>query len=111
MAVLQQTVLEAGNSDVGIAYPDESVREALTRMLQRDIGRLPVVTRDDPKGVVGYLSRGNVMSAHLKRLSEESVVQAGWLQDRIRPPFSGRSSSISARRASEALFGHAELHP
>lgn len=88
----QQTVLEAGNIDVSVTYPDDSVREALTRMLQRDVGRLPVVTRDDPKRIVGYLSRGNVMSAHLKRLSEESVVQAGWLQDRIRPPFSGRSS-------------------
>lgn len=86
----QQTVLEAGSADVTVSYPDESVREALTRMLQRDVGRLPVVARDDPKRIVGYLSRGNVMSAHLKRLSEESDVQAGWLQDRIRPPFSGR---------------------
>ncbi|MCC6801789.1 MAG: chloride channel protein [Anaerolineae bacterium] len=86
----QQTVLETGNTDVTVAYPDDSVRDALTRMLQRDIGRLPVVARDDPTKIVGYLSRGNVMSAHLKRLSEESEVQTGWLQDRIRTPFSGR---------------------
>jgi chloride channel protein, CIC family len=73
-----------------VAYPDDTVRDALTRMLQRDIGRLPVVAHDDPSKIVGYLSRGNVISAHLKHLAEESDVDAGWLQDRILTTFSGR---------------------
>lgn len=87
---LEQTMLEIGTTDVSVAYLDDSIRNALTSMLQRDIGRLPVVARDDPKKILGYLSRGNVMSAHLKQLSEESDMQAGWLQARIRNSFSGR---------------------
>ena len=85
-----ETVLEAGSTDVSVAYPDDSVRDALTRMLQRDIGRLPVVDCDDHSKIVGYLSRGNVISAHLKQLAEESDVDAGWLQDRILTTFSDR---------------------
>ena len=84
------TVLAAGTTDLSVAYPDDSVRDALTRMLQRDIGRLPVVDCDDHSKIVGYLSRGNVISAHLKHLAEESDVDAGWLQDRILTTFSGR---------------------
>ncbi len=84
------TLLEAGTADVSVAYPDDSVRDALTRMLQRDIGRLPVVDCDDHSKIVGYLSRGNVISAHLKQLADESDVEAGWLQDRILTTFSGR---------------------
>lgn len=85
-----EMVLEAGTTDLSVAYPDDSVRDALNRMLQRDIGRLPVVARDDPQKIVGYLSRGNIMSAHLKQLAEESDGQVGWLQDRILTTFSDR---------------------
>jgi chloride channel protein, CIC family len=59
-------------------------------MVQRDIGRLPVVSRDNPGQIVGYLSRGNILSAHLKQLADESEVEAGWLQDRLLRTFSGR---------------------
>jgi len=84
------TVLAAGTTNLSVAYPEDSVRDALTRMLQRDIGRLPVVAHDNPEKIVGYLSRGNVISAHLKHLSDESDIDAGWLQDRIVPPFTSR---------------------
>jgi CBS domain-containing protein len=86
----RQTVLDAGHSDVSVAYPDDSVRDALNRMLQHNVGRLPVVARDEPTRIVGYLSRGDVISAHLKHLAEESDVQTGWLQDRIFTAFTDR---------------------
>ena len=65
-----ETVLDAGTTDLSVAYPDDSVRDALTLMVQRDVGRLPVVMRDNSRKIVGYLSRGNVMSAHLKHLAD-----------------------------------------
>jgi len=37
----------------------------------RGVGRLPVVSRDDSKQVVGYLNRSGVLSARLKRMHEE----------------------------------------
>ncbi len=75
----ERTVLDAGARDLIVAYPDESVRDALVRMLRSDIGRLPVVERDHPTHLVGYLSRGNVMTAYMDRLREEGEVHSGWL--------------------------------
>jgi CBS domain-containing protein len=83
-----KTVLEAGTADVSVGYPDDTVRDALNRMLARDIGRLPVVSRDNPHEIVGYLSRGNVISAHLKHLADETKIESGWLQNRISTRFS-----------------------
>src|ERR1051325_7888258 len=42
------TVGEAGTRDLIVAFPDEILHEAVTRMVRRDIGRLPVVRRDNP---------------------------------------------------------------
>ncbi len=74
------TVLEAGNRAPLVAYPDELVHEALDNMLQNDVGRLPVVSREDPRKLVGYLGRAAILEARMKRLHEESVIEPGWLQ-------------------------------
>jgi CBS domain-containing protein len=73
------TVLEAGNNQPWVSYPDESVQQALVKMLQNDIGRLPVVNRADPTQLVGYLSRANVLSARRRRFHEEYVREPGWI--------------------------------
>ena len=39
------TVLEAGNKNLILAYPDEIVRDAVHRMLRQNVGRLLVVSR------------------------------------------------------------------
>jgi chloride channel protein, CIC family len=72
------TVLEAGTEDVVVAHPDDTVRDALARMLQNEIGRLPVIDPKHPKKLVGYLSRASVMEAHFKTHHEENVVEPGW---------------------------------
>lgn len=79
----EETVLDVGTRNLSVAYEDESVREALTRMLTIGVGRMPVVNRKDPKKVVGYLSRGNIMSAYLNKLQEETHVESGWVQNRF----------------------------
>lgn len=83
------TVIDAGTREVTVAYADDSVRDALNRALQRDIGRLPVVSRENPRHILGYLSRGNMIAAHLNSLSDETDIENGWLQDRILTRFSG----------------------
>ncbi|HVU32278.1 MAG TPA: chloride channel protein [Opitutaceae bacterium] len=75
----RMTVLEAGKRNPVVAYPDELVDEALNRMLRQGCGRLPVVSRDDPKRVVGYLGRAAVLNARLQRIAEEHVREPGWL--------------------------------
>lgn len=74
------TVLDAGNRSLLVTYPDELVHDAVTKMLQNDIGRLPVVRRDNPRALVGYLGRSGILEARLKRLHEENVREPGWLQ-------------------------------
>lgn len=73
------TVIEAGSSDLIVAFADESVHDAMSRMLQHNIGRLPVVSREDPRKLVGYFSRSNVLSAWSRQIEEEGVREHGWL--------------------------------
>jgi len=71
------TVLDAGSRQLVVTYPDELLGEAVTKMLRNDIGRLPVVSRDDPRRLLGYLGRASVMAARLRRLEEEHVREQG----------------------------------
>ena len=74
------TVLEAGTRNLIVAYPDEILHEAVTRMVRNDIGRLPVVERQNPHKLLGYLGRASVMTARLRRIEEEHDRDVGWLQ-------------------------------
>ncbi len=73
-----KTVLEAGTRALVVCYPDENVFEAMTRMLRSDIGRLPVVSREDSHRLIGYVSRSSVMSAWGRHLDDESNREHGW---------------------------------
>jgi CBS domain-containing protein len=74
-----QSVLEAGSDLPIVTYPDESLHDAVARMLANHVGRLPVVNRSDPRRIVGYLGRAAVLEARSRRLVDEHVAQEGWL--------------------------------
>ena len=74
------TVLDAGTRHPIVTYPDELLHDASSKMLRNNIGRLPVVDRNDSKRVVGYLGRPGIMAARLRRLDEEHVREPGWIQ-------------------------------
>jgi chloride channel protein, CIC family len=67
------TVMEAGSHDLIVAFPDEVLHEAATKMLRNNIGRLPVVSRRNSHRIVGYLGRSHLMTAHLRQLEEEHI--------------------------------------
>ncbi|HET7825237.1 MAG TPA: chloride channel protein, partial [Anaeromyxobacter sp.] len=73
------TVLEAGERRVVVAYADETVRDAVVKMLRHGIGRLPVVSRDDAARLVGYLGRANVMAARSRWYRSEHARDRGWV--------------------------------
>ena len=75
-----RTVLEAGTKHLIVTFADEILHDAVTRMVHHDIGRLPVVRRDNPQKIVGYLGRASIMTARLRRHQEEHHREAGWLQ-------------------------------
>ncbi|MDB6109969.1 MAG: Chloride channel core, partial [Pedosphaera sp.] len=72
-----RTVLEAGKENPIVTYSDELLNEAINKMLKNGIGRLPVVNRQNPRQVIGYLGRANVMSARSKHMEEEHVRERG----------------------------------
>jgi H+/Cl- antiporter ClcA/CBS domain-containing protein len=55
-----------------VAMPWESCRTAAERMAQEGVGRLPVVSPDDPMRVVGIVSRSDLLKARARTLEEES---------------------------------------
>ena len=71
------TVMDAGNADVVVAYPDDILRDSVNKMLRNNIGRLPVVSREDNRRIVGYLGRANLMSARSRQLQEEDQRERG----------------------------------
>jgi CIC family chloride channel protein len=77
----QLTVLEAGTTSLIVAYPDERVFDAVTKMLENNIGRLPVVDRANPLKMVGYINRANIMGSWRGHLHEEFVREDGWLRN------------------------------
>ncbi|HXF12985.1 MAG TPA: chloride channel protein [Terriglobales bacterium] len=74
------TVHDAGSQNVVVTYPDEGLQDASEKMLRHNIGRLPVVDRNDEKNVVGYLGRPGIMAARLHRFNDEYVREAGWFK-------------------------------
>jgi len=71
-------VLEAGRKDPVVAYTDEPLRDAITRMIHHDIGRLPVLDRNDSNRPVGYLGRASILAARMRHHAEEEVRERGW---------------------------------
>jgi chloride channel protein, CIC family len=53
----EMSVLEAGSTRLIVTYPDELLDEALDKMVRHDIGRLPVVDRNDQTRLL--VSRSN----------------------------------------------------
>ena len=62
------------------AYPDEVLNDVIARMLKHDIGRLPVVTRENPQKVIGYLGRAGILAARQKNYHEEELREHGPLK-------------------------------
>jgi CIC family chloride channel protein len=59
---------ELATQDVITVYPDESLQEALARIGVRNIEHLPVVSREDPRRILGMVSRRDIVSAYNKAL-------------------------------------------
>lgn len=73
----EMTLAGAGSTNLTVTFPDEPLHAALTKMLNRDVGRLPVVERANQTQVVGYLGRAAILSARMKLHEEENVLQRG----------------------------------
>jgi chloride channel protein, CIC family len=63
-----------------VVYEDSTLRDAADHMVNEGVGRLPVVQRDNPRRVVGMVTRSDLLAAHAPRLSaaHDAKVTARW---------------------------------
>ncbi len=59
-----------------VVFPDESIGDALARMSTRGLGRLPVVSREDPYELLGLIRRQDIIRAYDLALTRRNEIQA-----------------------------------
>ena len=62
-AVLVEQVMAPATSLI-MTYPDESLEDALRKLVLNDIGRLPVVDRDDQSKILGIVTKSDIIRLH-----------------------------------------------
>jgi CIC family chloride channel protein len=60
----QSYVRDLMTTSLVTVFPDHTLQEALRRMGPRDLSRLPVVSREDPKVLMGILRRNDIVRAY-----------------------------------------------
>jgi CIC family chloride channel protein len=64
------TVDDIATKNVIVVYPDQSLHDALLRVRGLDIGRIPVVDRNEPTKLLGVLRRHDIIRAYTKAVGE-----------------------------------------
>ncbi len=75
---VSRPVREFCTRDVVTVYPEETVAQALRKMVRRDIGRLPVVDPEDPTRLLGWLNRNDILRAY-----ELGLMGQAWAEQQV----------------------------
>ena len=62
------TIRDVVGRDPVVVYEDSTLRDAADQMVVEQVGRLPVVSRSNPRKVTGMISRSDLLAAHGSRL-------------------------------------------
>jgi H+/Cl- antiporter ClcA/predicted transcriptional regulator len=73
-ALPDQTLAQIIKRPPIVIYPNNTLREAADLMVQQEIGRLPVVDPENPRMLIGILTRSDLLSAHRRRLNESQTI-------------------------------------
>lgn len=60
---------------VKVVYDDCTLRQAADHMVNHDIGRLPVIDRENPSRVIGMITRSDLLAAHRVRLRDTQEIK------------------------------------
>jgi chloride channel protein, CIC family len=82
--VMEPVIVEPTGVPSVTVYADELLSHALTSMLEYEVEFLPVVRRDAPERVIGYVERSGVMAAWVASTQRDGVREAGWLTAHMR---------------------------
>jgi CBS-domain-containing membrane protein len=79
------------------AYPWEPCRVAAERMAQHKVGRLVVVAADNPKKLVGIITRSDLLKPRARQFEEEFKRERFLLRGlKVAAPEAGTSTRIQA---------------
>lgn len=67
----QLTVNDIATKNITVAYPDQSLYDALAQFGGRGVGRIPVVDRNDQTKLLGVLRRHDILKVYTKEIAEE----------------------------------------
>jgi len=59
----EKTVGDVMSTQLVLAYPEEDLFSALTRMMTKGVGRLPVVSHDNREAMIGIIARTDIAKA------------------------------------------------
>ncbi|HLP26055.1 MAG TPA: chloride channel protein, partial [Acidobacteriota bacterium] len=82
-AAINGPILAIATAKVVVCHPEETLRDALEKMLRHDVGRLPVVDRNDGRRILGYLGRADILAARVEHHEEERHRERGPLGERL----------------------------
>lgn len=71
---LEATVGDLATKDLVTVTPDNSLHDVLVRFHVRDLGHLPVVDPDDPKKLLGIISRAHIVRAYNRALISKHLL-------------------------------------
>ncbi len=83
-AVMEPAMRDPSEPAAVTAYADELLEHALTKMLEYEVDSLPVVRRDAPTRVIGYVERAGIMAAWVASTRAEGLREEGWLTGQLR---------------------------
>ena len=112
--VSQLEVKDAYSANPLVAFPDETLAAALRRMGIRDIGTLPIVSRQNARKILGILRRADTIRAYdlaltrrtaLRQRAQEArlgVLSGAQVEEIVLEP----GSSCEGKRVSEIAWPH-----
>lgn len=59
--------------NITLCFPDECLKTALHKMADKNVGRLPVVSRDNTERLIGLITRKSLMNAYNQALRKNRV--------------------------------------
>jgi len=57
-------------TDLIVSYPDDTLDDVFKKLTYHNIGRLPVVKRENPERIIGMLSRSDIINAYNQKVVE-----------------------------------------
>lgn len=68
-----QTLRELLMRTLKFVYDDCTVRQAADHMVNHNIGRLPVILRNEPTRLIGIVTRSDILSAYRRRIKQDET--------------------------------------